>query len=228
MRTKSYKVRDCKSSKTCSYKAIMKSKASKSGRNKKDSSSRKSIFKRVVDYKLMDFYYPIKKEGIEKGIFVLIPEKRGYSLYLRYSELLLTTLKSKYAKMLRSMWYNEGAKAQRKYKVILKNKYKNTQFEKYVEAMSHRVGDPLKVMYNDTLSELYDIWKSMKIPTHKLLNAQSDDSSTDEYSDDSDTDEYSEDSDEYTEDYSSSKIKPKPHVAAKVAAKSAFLKKLPL
>lgn len=185
----------------------------------------KTIYDHFVDYKNMGFKYPITKKGIRQGIFVLIPEKNGYLLYLRYSKLLLKTMKPKYAKMLRYMWCKKGENAQQEYKIMLKNKYKHTEFEKYVEAMSHRIGDPFKVVFDYTLNELSNIWKSMRIPTHRLLKSQSES----DYSD-SDTDDYSDsDTDDYSDDPESEKVmKPKPHVAAKAAEKSAFMKKLPL
>lgn len=239
MRTKSFKYcskhrkSGCrKASNKYSYRAIQKSdfkrrnkhdskKSSRSKSKKKEIDYQKSIFKHNIDYKMMGFYYPITKKGIEQGMFVVIPEKRGYSLYLRYSELLIKSMKSKYARMLTLLWSEKGEKAQKKYSTILKNKYKNTQFDKYVDAMSHRIGDPLKIVYDDTLSELSTIWKSMKLSTQSL-RIQS------VYSDDSDTDEYSDDSDTNDSDDDPKAIRPKPYVAAKAAAKSAFMKTLPL
>lgn len=142
--------------------------------------TQKKIEELFVEYKKMKFNYPITKLGLMQGMFVALPgtkDKDGnmtsYYLYLRYSKMLLHSMKPKYSKMLRTYWANTGEEAQEKYQKALQKKYgDDDQWQNYIEAMSYRIGDPLKLNLADYYDQLSlpndEFWYSMEKEYHEL------------------------------------------------------------
>lgn len=121
----------------------------------------KHIWEMFVDFKALKFNYPITKQGIEDGMFVLVPVAwedeenndgelmyKTVNLYLRYSKMLLHSMKTKHANALRKYWYEHGEQNQEKYLKLLSSKEDDPKYKKWApffEAMSYRIGDPLKI-----------------------------------------------------------------------------------
>jgi len=169
----------------------------------------KPLWEQFVTYKKMKFNYPITKQGLKDGMFVLVPggkDRNGelsyYNLYLRYSKRLLASMKPSYAKELRSFWCKHGEEKQEKMERMLDKKG-----EENADAMSHRIGDPFKIKRDhgdiDKLEKAMK--KSMSTATHKLKPLDSKksrkDDDDDEEDDDDDDDDRNDDDEEDDDDY---------------------------